>query len=371
MLGNARNPIVLVGLGVLFAESFQGICLALGNRPDFLFDNDDTKWGKTFFGIKCITLDELLALPRSSKLVLTTRLADRMCAQFTAYGFDDVHALSFERSEARIRDIYSLKEAKRVRNEVPARLRDLAGSWCYISGASRGIGAFVAKKLAESGVNLVLHARRAESLDEIKAAIEPSGVDVVLSNGDFASSAGLNRHCAWIEQECPSLDFAYINAGISLPPPNGTFHDGTLEAWAETYQINVLAPWSISRSLLKSSKIRAGGKILFVSSSITGRLPEAAYACSKAGLNKLVNDLSRNAGQFAVEFCLLDPGWISTDMGGPEATHSVETLFPGILFPVHSLHSCNGSWISVQDYQGYSIEDAIRRAHQLGDFEEA
>ncbi len=371
MKNNDEKTLVLVGIGELFFDAFPLMCLTLGKKPDFLYDNNKEKWGNEWFGVKCLTFDELLGLPRNSKVVFSTRLADSMFQKFIDLEFQNLYAFSFERSEARVRGIYNLREAEKRRKEVPLGLKSMKGSWCYVSGASRGIGAFVAEKLAERGVNLVIHSRTLDGLAKSISLLESKNIEIICCEAELSNSATLEKHCEWINQECPQVDFAYINAGVSPRPPLGDFFEGSMEGWMEAYKVNLLAPWSITRAFLNSSNITKGGKVFFVSSSIAGHLNQAAYSCSKAALNKMVNDLSRNAHEFALEFCLLDPGWIATDMGGLNAYNTLETLFPGMIFPACTIHSSNGSWISAQDYKDCSIDEAIRRAYHLGDLKEA
>ena len=365
-----KNPVVLVGLGELARELLPSISLVLGKKPDFLYDNNKDFWGKKIFDIECLNYSQLAALPRDTKIVLATRLADQIFEQFIKIGFENTYALSFERGEARIRDVHHCIDSAKIRNSLPSRERTLAGSWCYISGASRGIGAFLASIMAEQGVNIFAHARNKSSLENIALKLQDKNVKTILSAADLSEESQLNNHCEEIAQKCPQLDFAYVNAGISLPISSGSFEEGSVAGWAKTYQVNVIAPWKIAYTLLKSARMVKNGKVFFISSSISGRLSEAAYACSKMALNKMVTDLAKTSKARSAEFCLIDPGWISTDMGGQMAPNNVETLFPGIIFPAATTHSCNGSWISAQDYRGLSVEEAIKRAYHLGDLKE-
>ena len=78
---NKKQPLVLVGLGELARELLPSISLLLGKKPDSLYDNRDF-WGKKLFGIKCLNYSQLIALPKETKIVLATRLADQMSDQF-------------------------------------------------------------------------------------------------------------------------------------------------------------------------------------------------------------------------------------------------------------------------------------------------
>ena len=306
-----KNPVVLVGLGELARELLPSISLVLGKKPDFLYDNNKDFWGKKIFDIECLNYSQLAALPRDTKIVLATRLADQIFEQFIEIGFENTYALSFERGEARIRDVHHCIDSAKIRSSLPSRERTLAGSWCYISGASRGIGAFLASIMAEQGVNIFAHARNKSSLEKIALKLQDKNVKTILSAADLSEESQLNNHCEEIAQKCPQLDFAYVNAGISLPISSGSFEEGSVAGWAKTYQVNVIAPWKIAYTLLKSARMVKNGKVFFISSSISGRLSEAAYACSKMALNKMVTDLAKTSKARSAEFCLIDPGWIN------------------------------------------------------------
>ena len=95
--------------------------------------------------------------------------------------------------------------------------------------------------------------------------------------------------------------------GVSPPIEEGSFQSGTNLGWLGAYQVNLIAPWKIVSTFLEHSKLSNYAKLMFIT-SISGSLREAAYACSKAALNKMVGDLAQYQPQ-NVDFCLIDPGW--------------------------------------------------------------
>ena len=361
--------IVFAGLGELFFDNYQHILRVIGQKPDYLFDNDHNKWGAIYHGKKCLNKKELLSLPGNTKIIIVTRLVDIIFCELKKFGFRNIYAVNFERSESRVGKVYEVAEAKKFRQqEIQLDKKQLEGTWCYISGASRGIGAFIAQTMAKFGVNLVLQARTIDGLRALKEKVCEHGIETIECSVEFENSVDLDNHCTWLKSNCPTLDFGFLNAGMSLKPEVAGFSRGNPDGWARTYQVNLIAPWKITNTFLMNSKLKKRGKLLYVSSSISGRLDESGYACSKAALNKLIGDLSKNSKSFEVDFCLLDPGWISTDMGGHNATNNISSLFPGVVLPIISPHSCNGSWISIQDYCGFSVEEALNRAYYLGNF---
>lgn len=364
------NKIILFGMGRMANDLAPQIVSSLGKNQYFFYDNDETKWGATLHGIRCITQQEFLSLRKNTRIVITTRLAEHIVENLVELGFKNLHAIAFGRGEASVKKFYNIEKARKARVHIDPKLRNVSGSWCYITGASRGIGAKIAFSLADEGVNFVLHGRQRESLNKIRETLKSKNVKVINTIADFSDSKQLEQHCKWIVNDCPSIDFAYINAGVSPSIEEGSFLDGTDFGWTQTYQVNLVAPWKIMSTFVKYSKLSNNAKLLFITSSISGSLRESAYACSKAALNKMVGDLAQATHSKNLDFCLIDPGWISTDMGGKFAPNDIETISPGAIFPVLSGYSCNGSWISVQDYRGFTIEEATKRAYDIGDLKE-
>jgi NAD(P)-dependent dehydrogenase (short-subunit alcohol dehydrogenase family) len=75
-----------------------------------------------------------------------------------------------------------------------------------------------------------------------------------------------------------------------------------------------------------------------------------AYAASKAALDKFVRDTVIRLRDTGVTMNLLDPGWLRTDLGGPNAPNAVESVMPGALVPALVENDVQGTWFSAQDY---------------------
>jgi NAD(P)-dependent dehydrogenase (short-subunit alcohol dehydrogenase family) len=107
---------------------------------------------------------------------------------------------------------------------------------------------------------------------------------------------------------------------------------------------------------------RGFGRVIHLSSSIQHRPSEMAYACSKAALDKFVHDLAPTLSGTGVILSMLDPGWTSTDMGGPEAPHIPDSVLPGALLGAMMKGDFNSEWFHAQDYAGMSLESALGKA---------
>ena len=76
------------------------------------------------------------------------------------------------------------------------------------------------------------------------------------------------------------------------------------------------------------------------------------------------NQVMRN---LKLQICVVDPGWVNTNMGGNDAPFSASSVIPGAVFAAHSDYSISGSVIVAQDYRGLSVDQAIKKGVVIGD----
>ena len=97
------------------------------------------------------------------------------------------------------------------------------------------------------------------------------------------------------------------------------------------YAVNTVAPIRICYRLIPPMIKRGFGRVINISSTIQKRPGEMAYACSKAALSKFVHDMAPGLEGTGVMMSLVCPGYVRSDMGGPNAPHRVESVIPGAL----------------------------------------
>lgn len=108
--------------------------------------------------------------------------------------------------------------------------------------------------------------------------------------------------------------------------------------------------------------LKAGfGRVICTTSGIAGEPEQMAYAAAKAALDKYVRDLSPRLAGADVTLNLLDPGWLRTDLGGPNAPNAVESVIPGAVAAAFAGSNVNGKWISAQEFAGLSLEEAVAK----------
>ncbi|WP_448382077.1 SDR family NAD(P)-dependent oxidoreductase [Desulfosoma sp.] len=356
------SHVVLFGLGAQFKNCYEQLVLALGREPHFLCDNDPQKWGGTFFGKKCLSPSELKQLavsyPRVA-VIITIRRYEPLVEQLCAMGIDDIFLACYDRSYD---IVFALKKPVcdfRSETSEPS-IPSLVDRWTLITGANRGIGREIAQAMARLGSNLILHARMLEHTDSIARTCRDYGIRVERLTADFSNTAELEKMLRALQENFPPVDILFNNAAICY-----TYNDGWRvpgQDYFLHYAVNTVSPILIASCVLQQMLERRFGRIVNISSTIERQPQQMPYACSKAALNKFVNDMAPNLDGTGVSMCLLCPGHVRTDMGGLEAPQDVSTVIPGALLGAIMGPSLNGRWIRAQDYAGLSLMEAVRKA---------
>ncbi len=226
---------------------------------------------------------------------------------------------------------------------------DISGKWVLLTGASRGIGRQVAGALAGRGCNLILHSRKLAHTASLADELRGRGLTVHMLEADLSDQqavAGLARQA---EEISGGLDILYNNAGVQTAWHEDMFVTDPDE-YFYCYRVNTIAPITLCNLVLPGMLRRKWGRIVNVTSGIAEQPQLMAYAASKAALDKYVYDMAPHLEGTGVTMNLLDPGWLRTDLGGPNAPNSVESVLPGAMVPVLIEDGTTGKWFSAQDY---------------------
>ena len=204
-----------------------------------------------------------------------------------------------------------------------------------ITGASRGIGAELARLYARGGDRVIGGARG--------GAPPQNGVD--LRPLDVADAASVESFAASLEGE--AVDLLINNAGVMGPSTSSTLAGMDFEGFAATLAINTLGPLRTTQALLPALRSASGAKVAIISSHMGGsdypRSHDIAYQASKAALNKLAIALARDLKAEGVAVATLHPGWVRTDMGGAGADIDPCQSAEGIKRVLDRLHlGCTG-----------------------------
>ncbi|MCR9165327.1 MAG: SDR family oxidoreductase [Nannocystaceae bacterium] len=201
-----------------------------------------------------------------------------------------------------------------------------------ITGASSGIGRAAAELFAREGAAVVLVARRAPLLDEVRGTIENAGGRCAVVVGDAAEDSTMERAVDAAYADFGGLDIAFNNAGTL--GPLGPVESLELSGWEDTLRTNLTSAFVAARHQVPAMRKRGRGSIIFTSTFVgyTAGMPGmAAYAASKAGLVGLTQALATELGGDGIRVNALLPGGTDTPMGrtvanSPEARAHVEGL---------------------------------------------
>jgi|SRR5688572_27354009 NAD(P)-dependent dehydrogenase (short-subunit alcohol dehydrogenase family) len=191
----------------------------------------------------------------------------------------------------------------------------LAGRVALITGASRGIGAAVARRFAAEGARLILAARTVGGLEEVDDQIRQAGGErATLVPLDLGNGAQIDQLGAAIFERFKRLDILVGNAGAVgtlSPMPHVSPKD-----WDEVMAINVTANFRLIRSMDPLLRQSEAGRAIFVTSGSAQRAIAywGPYAASKAALEVLVRVYAAEVEKTNVRVNLLDPGVVRTAM---------------------------------------------------------
>jgi len=228
-------------------------------------------------------------------------------------------------------------------------MKPLVDRWALVTGASRGIGQQVAQALAAEGCRLILHSRTVEATAALASRLREQGATVHTVAAELSDSAAVLRLADEVSALCGTLDILYNNAAVMTP-----YHPDYLTVVPADYElsfrVNTIAPILLCNHFLPQMLAQGWGRIVNVTSGIKDQPELMAYAASKAALDKFVYDTAPKLVGTGVTMNLLDPGWLRTDLGGPNAPGAVESVLPGALVPVLATDGASGRWVSAQDF---------------------
>ena len=186
-------------------------------------------------------------------------------------------------------------------------IQELRGATALITGASRGIGAFLATRLAAEGMHLALAARKATRLEAVRAACEARGVTVRVVVADVSVAADRER----LVHEAGDIDVLINNAAISDDTPIEELGE---EHWRHVLSINLDSALHVAKAALPHLKQSPSGSIVNIASvqGIRGQPHSMAYATAKGGLVNLTRCMAVDFGPFGIRANAVAPGYIDT-----------------------------------------------------------
>jgi len=189
-------------------------------------------------------------------------------------------------------------------------MRDLRGSTAIVTGASRGIGVYIARALAKEGVNVSLAARSEAELDAVASELRALGTKVIATTCDVTSAADRDRLVERTHTELGPVDVLVNNAGIET---TSRFETASTDDFLRTLDVNLIAAVMLTRLVLPGMLQRKRGHIVNVASGAgkVGVPFAVAYATSKHALVGFTNSLRCEYYKQPVGFSVVCPGFVS------------------------------------------------------------
>lgn len=283
-------------------------------------------------GVEIVTNEETTALPRANIARLE---CGRRSACFSFHGTERVRGHATTSSWGRATLGVTPGRLHLVKSVTGCYLcglmSKLAGKRVLVTGASRGVGRQIALGLAEHGCHLVLHGRAAEHCEPLADELRSRGVEVETLGAELSQADDVDRMIDHL-LERGGVDVLYNNAAIMTPWRDP--HSHPLDDYRLSFEVNVIALVRLCDRLLPPMLERHWGRIVCVTSGIENIRELLPYSMSKAAVDRYVRDVSPFLAGTGVVLSLMDPGWLRTDLGGPEAPNDVTTCRAGALVPV-------------------------------------
>jgi len=194
---------------------------------------------------------------------------------------------------------------------------DLAGKVALVTGCRRGIGLAIAQALASAGTDIIgVSAQLEASGSEVERRVEATGRRFTAIQADFSDRAAVEDLVGTIEENAPPVDILVNNAGTIARSPAVDHATGT---WDRVLEVNLTAPFLLTRAVGRGMVERGSGKVIFTSSllSFQGGILVPSYTASKSGIAGLVKALANEWAPHGVNVNAIAPGYIATDNTAP------------------------------------------------------
>lgn len=212
---------------------------------------------------------------------------------------------------------------------VNAKEEALSGQLGVVTGAGRGIGAAIARKLAELGATVVVCGRTRQSLENTASAITTAGGTARVVECDVCDLGSVERLAAEVERSFGRIDLLVNNAGIG--GFGGPLHRVPPESWDKILNTNLRGVYYCIRSFAPMMIRAERGHIINIS-SLAGKnaLPNGApYAASKWGLNGLTYSVAEELRGHNIRVSVVCPGSVDTELSPHSWKDPKKMLRPG------------------------------------------
>ena len=202
-----------------------------------------------------------------------------------------------------------------------------------VTGANRGLGLGLVKKFLKNNEKVICTTRNISKSKELILCKEKYNDNLEICELDLLDKESPNILSNFLRNE--PIDLFINNAGV-IGHSAQHFKSVSLNHWLEVLKVNLIAPLLITQSIIKNIEKSSERKIYFISSKV-GSIEDNKsggmyiYRSSKTALNQVVKSLSIDLKPLGISVISLHPGWVRTEMGGPNALISVEESVNGMV----------------------------------------
>lgn len=197
-----------------------------------------------------------------------------------------------------------------------------------ITGANKGIGFEICRQLARKGLRVLLTSRDPRKGVKAQKILLQENLDVLFHELDVTVLSSVQALVKYVEREHGGVDALVNNAGIMIDSSATSILREREDVFHATLETNFFGALRMCQGLVPLMRKRGYGRVVNLSSGL-GQLTDmgdgnAAYRMSKTALNTLTRMVASAMEQQDILVNSMCPGWVRTDMGGPNASRSVE-----------------------------------------------
>lgn len=216
---------------------------------------------------------------------------------------------------------------------------DLTGRTALVTGANRGLGRRIALRLTAAGAHVILGvrdpARAAEVLKSISGQGDAGGGSAEIQRLDMGDFESIARAGTELRSRHRSLDFLINNAGIFREEDDADLESLTTEALSAILSVNAMGPLLLIQAMLPLLREAKGSHVVNISSDMADFKEveggNNAYRMAKVAVNMMTLNLAIELARYGIRVSAFDPGWMKTEMGGPDATEDPDESADGLL----------------------------------------
>lgn len=219
----------------------------------------------------------------------------------------------------------------------------MSSSTYFITGCNRGLGLEFVRQLLARGQRVIATCRDIATATDLTALTLKHSGQLSLVEMDVSDEASMREAVALLNDE--AIDVFINNAGM-YGPRDANFGNVDGPAMAEVLYTNAVAPVLLTQLLIDNVRKGIGKKLVFVSSKMgsiadNGRGGSYIYRSSKTALNSVVKSLALDLAPEGIATATLHPGWVRTDMGGPNGLIDAPESVSGMLNVIDGLSVAN------------------------------